>query len=84
MRVFEKNKLKMLYKPPLKSSGEDNGQITVIGGSKLFHGAPLLSLKVASRIVDMVFLPLLNLRSGESQKRLSQGFFHSSGFLGKT
>jgi NAD(P)H-hydrate epimerase len=47
-----KNKL---YQPPVDSSGEDNGQVTIIGGSKLFHGAPLLSLKVASRLVDMVF-----------------------------
>lgn len=41
--------------PPQDSSGEDNGQVTIIGGSKLFHGAPILSLKAASRIVDMVF-----------------------------
>ena len=33
----------------------DNGQVTIIGGSDLFHGAPLFGLKVASRIVDMVF-----------------------------
>ena len=55
MREFDKKLLKNLYKPADNSSGEDNGQITIIGGSKLFHGAPLLSLKVASRIVDMVF-----------------------------
>ncbi len=55
MRVFNSTDLKKLYKPKVDSSGEDNGQVTIIGGSKLFHGAPLLSLKVASRIVDMVF-----------------------------
>ncbi len=54
-RLFDPNRLKELYKPPKDSNGEDNGQITIIGGSSLFHGAPLLSLKVASRIVDMVF-----------------------------
>lgn len=32
-----------------------SGQVTIIGGSKLFHGAPILALKTASRIVDMVF-----------------------------
>jgi NAD(P)H-hydrate epimerase len=31
------------------------GQITVIGGSKLFHGAPLLALKGASRMVSMTY-----------------------------
>lgn len=55
MRVFNPNDLKKLYKPEDESLGEDNGQVTVVGGSRLFHGAPLLSLKVASRIVDMVF-----------------------------
>lgn len=55
MKVFDESKLKELYRPSGESSGEDNGQVTIIGGSKLFHGAPLLSLKVASRIVDMVF-----------------------------
>lgn len=31
------------------------GQITIIGGSKLFHGAPVLALKAASRLVSMTF-----------------------------
>lgn len=55
MVVFNVKQLKKLYRPNSDSSGEDNGQVTIIGGSSLFHGAPLLSLKVASRIVDMVF-----------------------------
>lgn len=55
MEIFNKEELKNLYQPPPESEGEDNGQITIIGGSSLFHGAPLLSLKVASRLVDMVF-----------------------------
>jgi len=54
-QVFDLRELKKLYKPAHDSGGEDNGKITIIGGSELFHGAPLLSLKVASRIVDMVF-----------------------------
>jgi len=33
----------------------NSGQITIIGGSKLFHGAPLLALKGASRLVSMTF-----------------------------
>lgn len=55
MRIFEKEDLKGLFKPDWKSSGEDNGQVTIIGGSTLFHGAPILALKTTSRIVDMVF-----------------------------
>lgn len=53
--LFEKKELKELYKPDNDSSGEDNGQVTIIGGSHLFHGAPLYAVKVTSRIVDMVF-----------------------------
>jgi len=56
LKTFDKNELKSLYRPNPRSGNEDNGQVTIIGGSKLFHGAPLFSLKVASRIVDMVFL----------------------------
>ena len=53
--IFKTSELKKLYIPNKNSSGEDNGSVTIIGGSKLFHGAPILSLKVASRLVDMVF-----------------------------
>ncbi len=31
------------------------GQVMIVGGSKLFHGAPLLALRGASRIASMVF-----------------------------
>ena len=31
------------------------GQVTIVGGSRLFHGAPILALKAASRIVSMAF-----------------------------
>lgn len=55
IKPFDKSQLNKLYRPDSQSGNEDNGQVTIIGGSKLFHGAPLLSLKVASRIVDMVF-----------------------------
>ena len=52
---FTDQDLKKLWKPRKDSSGEDNGQITIIGGSRLFHGAPMLAVKAASRLVDMVF-----------------------------
>lgn len=55
MQKFDPRELKKLYHPDSNSNGEDNGQVTIIGGSELFHGAPLFGLKVASRIVDMVF-----------------------------
>jgi len=70
MREFDKKLLKNLYKPADNSSGEDNGQITIIGGSKLFHGAPLFSLKVASRIVDMVFFTSPDPSTGRVAERL--------------
>ncbi|MBI2008317.1 NAD(P)H-hydrate dehydratase [Candidatus Amesbacteria bacterium] len=53
--IFGPDDLKKLWKPKEDSSGEDNGQVAVIGGSSLFHGAPMLAVKAASRIVDMVF-----------------------------
>jgi len=55
MREFNEQDLKRLYRPESRSSKEDNGQVTIIGGSSLFHGAPILALKTASRVVDMVF-----------------------------
>src|SRR5687767_1377235 len=47
--------LQQLYKAPSNSHKGQNGKLMVIGGSHLFHAASLWSLKIASRIVDMVF-----------------------------
>jgi hydroxyethylthiazole kinase-like uncharacterized protein yjeF len=55
MISFSSNDLKKLFVPRRDSSKGQNGQVTIIGGSRLFHGAPLFSLVTASRIVDMVF-----------------------------
>ena len=52
MEVFKSQTLRKLAK---RVDTPDNGQITIVGGSDLFHGAPILSLRVASRIVDMVY-----------------------------
>jgi len=52
IEFFNLESLKMLSRP---IDRPENGQVTIIGGSDLFHGAPLLALKVASRIVDMVY-----------------------------
>jgi len=55
MEEFSSQELKKLFKPAANSTKEDNGKVTIIGGSSLFHGAPILALKTASRVVDMVF-----------------------------
>ncbi|OGH14592.1 MAG: NAD(P)H-hydrate dehydratase [Candidatus Levybacteria bacterium RIFCSPLOWO2_02_FULL_37_10] len=55
MKTFDPEILKKLYKPPPDSHKGQNGKLLLIGGSKIFHAASLWSLKVASRIVDMVF-----------------------------
>lgn len=55
VEIFREKDLTKLKKPAADSAKNDNGQITVIGGSILFHGAPLLAIKAASRTVDMVY-----------------------------
>lgn len=67
MRVFDPQELQKLKK---REETPDNGEVTIIGGSKLFHGAPLLSLKAASRIVDMVFFASPDSSVGEVASRL--------------
>jgi hydroxyethylthiazole kinase-like uncharacterized protein yjeF len=73
LKRFDVNDLRALWKPKEDSAGEDNGQITIIGGSKLFHGAPLLSLKAASRLVDMVFFSSPESALGEVAAQLKSG-----------
>src|SRR3989344_3504562 len=55
MKTFDTEILKKLYAPPPDSHKGQNGKLLLIGGSKIFHAASLWSLKIASRIVDMVF-----------------------------
>ena len=55
MKRITKQVFTKLYRPPVNSHKGQNGKLTIVGGSKLFHGASLWSLKIASRIVDMVF-----------------------------
>lgn len=55
MERFNIADLKKLYVPLRDSHKGQNGKLMVIGGSVLFHAASLWSLKIASRIVDMVF-----------------------------
>lgn len=55
MDSFDPSDLKNLYIPSSDSHKGQNGKLLLIGGSHLFHAASLWALKIASRIVDMVF-----------------------------
>ncbi|HLD01239.1 MAG TPA: NAD(P)H-hydrate dehydratase [Patescibacteria group bacterium] len=55
MEEFNKDLLKQLATPLSGSHKGQNGKLLLIGGSHLFHAASAWALKVASRIVDMVF-----------------------------
>ncbi|MBI4157426.1 NAD(P)H-hydrate dehydratase [Candidatus Woesebacteria bacterium] len=61
-----------LFRPEGESK---NGIITVIGGSELFHGAPLLSLTTASRIVDIAFFSSPEKSVGEVAARIKSKLF---------
>lgn len=50
--TFDPAEIKKIFIP---KGSSNNGQVTIIGGSSLFHGAPIFSLRAASRINDMVF-----------------------------
>lgn len=75
MKSFDESNLKKLYKPPTDSSKGENGQVTIIGGSKLFHGAPLFALTTASRIVDMVFFASPEPSIGEIANKIKSKLF---------
>ena len=60
MEEFNIADLKKLYIPQSASHKGQNGKLMIIGGSVLFHAASLWSLKIASRIVDMVFYSSIN------------------------
>ena len=70
MEEFNPDLIKKLYKPNDGISKRENGQVTIIGGSSLFHGAPLLSLKAASRIVGMVYFSSPEKSVGEVANKL--------------
>ena len=70
MEKFNPQVLNKLFKPAQNSTKTDNGQVTIIGGSSLFHGAPILALKTASRIVDMVYFASPEPSIGEVASRL--------------
>jgi hydroxyethylthiazole kinase-like uncharacterized protein yjeF len=55
MQTFKESDLKKLYIPPKNSHKGQNGKLLIIAGSRLFHSSSLWALKVASRILDMVY-----------------------------
>ena len=75
INIFDSNQLKKFYKSPTDSSKGENGQVTIIGGSKLFHGAPLFALTTASRIVDMVFFASPEPSIGEVANEIKSKLF---------
>jgi NAD(P)H-hydrate epimerase len=52
---FDKRVFHDLWRPDLNSGKFSMGQVTIVGGSSLFHGAPILALRLASRCVGMVY-----------------------------
>lgn len=55
IEVFDKNWFKESKTLRQIAGKHVSGQVTIIGGSKLFHGAPIMALKGASRIAGMVY-----------------------------
>lgn len=70
LSAFNPAEVGRLFKPEGESK---NGMVTIIGGSELFHGAPLLSLTTASRIVDIVFFSSPEPSVGEVAAKLKSG-----------
>lgn len=56
MRIIYNSIFKKLYRPAPDSHKGQNGRLLVIAGSKKFHGALLLCIQTASRMVDMVYV----------------------------
>lgn len=55
MEIVNADILNRLTKPKLESHKGDNGRILVIAGSDKYHGALLLAIQAASRLVDVVY-----------------------------
>ena len=63
-----------MYRPAKDSHKGQNGKLCIIGGSRLFHGASLWALKIASRIVDMVYFSSIPENNQLAEKLKSQIF----------
>lgn len=47
--------VKYLYEPPKNAYKRMTGELLVFGGSQLFHGAPIMAIKAASKFIGSVF-----------------------------
>jgi NAD(P)H-hydrate epimerase len=47
--------IKSLYVQPRESRKGQNGKLLIIGGSRHYHGAPMLSILAARRFVDLLY-----------------------------
>ncbi len=56
MQIINQDILKGLNKPKSDSHKGQNGRILVIAGSDRYHGALIMAVKSASRVVDMVYV----------------------------
>lgn len=60
-----KSVVKSLHSPGEKSRKGENGKLLIIGGSRQYHGAPMLAILAARRFVDLVYF-----YPGEDDNRL--------------
>jgi len=56
MNIIDSSIFDKLYRPQSDSHKGQNGRLLIIAGSEKFHGAMLLAVQTASRIVDMVYV----------------------------
>ncbi|MBT3539397.1 NAD(P)H-hydrate dehydratase [Candidatus Parcubacteria bacterium] len=56
MKIIDQSIFGDLQKPKKDSHKGQNGRLLIIAGSEKFHGALLLAVQTASRIVDMVYV----------------------------
>ncbi len=68
------NCVKGLNQPKPGSHKGQNGKILIVGGSALYHGAPLLAASIASRICDLVYFSSIP-ENNELAKRLKSRLF---------
>lgn len=72
MQLITSEIFSSLYRPNPKSHKGQNGRIFVIAGSEKFHGALLMSVQTASRVVDMVYVYTTKNNQGLVEKLKSE------------
>lgn len=65
---FREENLKSLWRPDQTTDKFSMGQVTIVGGGELFHGAPILAIKGTSRLVGMVYACLLGAQRNVLEK----------------